>query len=155
MSAVVTIEVFVEGCEPKKAHPSDACWDLFAAEECIIPPGGRAAICNGFRMAIPLGYEAQIRPRSGNALKKGITVLNTPGTIDANYRGNIGTILFNSSMQTITIQKGDKIAQMAICKLPEVELEFGKVDTNTDRGTSGFGSTGVVSGAVEDSNSGV
>lgn len=144
VKVIIQMEHGYADCTPTKAHESDACWDLYSADEIVLAPGERFAISNGFRMAIPIGYEAQIRPRSGNAIKKGLTVLNTPGTVDANYRGIIGTILYNASSTPIKINRGDRVAQMAICKLPHVVLELGSVDCNTDRGEKGFGSTGVV-----------
>lgn len=139
----------VEQFRPRKAHPGDAAFDLFNAEECfaiLLNPRARAVFSAGFKMELPPGYEAQIRPCSGNASKKGLTVLNSPGTIDANYRGIVGMILYNSDKTSpITIHRGDKIAQMVIQKLPEVELEFvEKVDEESDRGADGFGSTGTV-----------
>ena len=96
-------------------------------------------------MELEEGWEAQIRPRSGNALKKGLTVLNTPGTIDSLYRGIVGVILYNAGESPISISKGDKIAQMVIQRVPDVELEFvDSIERETERGVDGFGSTGLV-----------
>jgi len=118
--------------------------DLRAAIEAdiIIEPGTHALIKTGFAMALPNNYEAQIRPRSGLALKHGITVLNAPGTIDADYRGEIGIILINHGNAPFRIQRGDRIAQMIIA--PFVQAHFKTVDalSETDRGTGGFGSSG-------------
>lgn len=107
-----------------------------------IPPGGRALIPSGLKMAIPSGYEIQVRPRSGLALKHGVTVLNTPGTIDADYRGEIGVILINLSQETFTVTNGMRIAQLIAS--PVIQAEFSLVETlpTSSRGSGGFGSTG-------------
>jgi len=118
--------------------------DLRAATDAdiVIEPGARALIKTGFAMALPDNYEAQIRPRSGLALKHGITVLNAPGTIDADYRGEIGVILINHGSEPFTVQRGDRIAQMIIA--PFVQADFQAVDSlsETERGAGGFGSSG-------------
>ncbi|MDX8405880.1 MAG: dUTP diphosphatase [Mariprofundus sp.] len=118
--------------------------DLRAAidADIIIAPGQRQLIKTGFAMALPDNYEAQIRPRSGLALKQGITIVNSPGTIDADYRGEIGVILINHGDQPFTVSRGDRIAQMIIA--PFVQAEFQAVDTlsETERGSGGFGSSG-------------
>ena len=107
-----------------------------------LAPGGRALVPTGLRLAIPLGFEVQIRPRSGLALKHGITVLNTPGTIDSDYRGPLGVIVFNTGQQAFEIAHGDRIAQMILA--PVVQAAFALVATldETARGVGGFGSTG-------------
>lgn len=107
----------------------------------IIAPGGRALIPTGLKMALPKGYEAQVRPRSGLALKYGITVLNTPGTIDADYRDSVGVILINHGSKPFVIRQGDRIAQMVIAKMEQIT--WNPVDSldETERG-GGFGSTG-------------
>jgi len=110
-----------------------------------ILPGARALVPTGFKMAIPEGYEAQIRPRSGLALKKGITLPNTPGTIDADYRGEVGIILMNLGGEPFVIARGDRIAQMVIAPVTQASwVELAELD-ETDRGEGGFGSTGVAS----------
>jgi len=118
--------------------------DLRAAldADISIAPGAHALIKTGFAMALPDNYEAQIRPRSGLALKHGITVLNSPGTIDADYRGEIGVILINHGSEAFTVQRGDRIAQMIIA--PFVQADFQAVESlsETERGTGGFGSSG-------------
>jgi len=118
--------------------------DLRAAisEDLIIEPGKKVLIPTGFAMSLPDNFEAQVRPRSGLALKYGITVLNTPGTIDADYRGEIGVILINHSDTPFHIHRGDRIAQMIIA--PFVQAEWQEVGslTETDRGAGGFGSSG-------------
>lgn len=129
---------------PRKAHPSDAGFDLRAAIDTpvVIYPGECKVVPVGFACALPEGYEMQIRPRSGLALKNYISVLNTPGTIDCNYRGQVGVILYNFGKYDYTVQPYDKIAQGVICKLPTVTIvQVSELDS-TDRGEGGFGSTG-------------
>lgn len=108
----------------------------------ILTPGERALVPTGFCMALPAGYEAQIRPRSGLAYKHGITCLNTPGTIDADYRGEVKVLLINHGQEPFTIHRGERIAQMVVS--PITQPEFIEVDvlSETDRGAGGFGSTG-------------
>ena len=108
-----------------------------------LAPLARTLVPTGLYMALPAGYEAQVRPRSGLALKKGITVLNTPGTIDADYRGEIGIILVNLSAEDVTIEPGERIAQMVIARHEQPELiEVTELGT-TERGAGGFGHSGV------------
>ncbi len=125
-----------------KAHPSDAGYDLAATHSDRIFPGERALISTGVMLALPNGYEAQIRSRSGNALKKGLMVLNSPGTIDSGYRGEIGVILLNTGSETVDIDIGDRVAQMIIQKLPDVELVVATIEDETERGATGFGDSG-------------
>lgn len=128
---------------PAYAHPSDAGMDVRSVENIVIPARGRALVHTGLVMLLPPEYEAQVRPRSGLALKNGVTVLNTPGTIDSGYRGEVGVILFNSSDEPFSVAKGDKIAQIVIAPVTQPEIaETDEVDL-TDRGAGGFGSTGV------------
>ena len=108
-----------------------------------IKPGGRCLIPTGLFIALPKGYEAQIRPRSGLALKQGLTVLNSPGTIDADYRGEIGIVLVNTSNQPVRIKDGERIAQMVIAKHETIEWEIVEELPSTERGEGGFGHTGV------------
>jgi len=134
-----------EGIElPFYATTHAAGADLRAAidADINIEPGAHALIKTGFAMALPDNFEAQIRPRSGLALKHGITVLNSPGTIDADYRGEVGIILINHGKEKFTVQRGDRIAQMVIA--PFVQADFIAVDSlnETDRGAGGFGSSG-------------
>jgi len=119
--------------------------DLRAVLEGPITIGSldRVLIKTGLFMALSQGYEAQVRPRSGLAYKKGVTVLNAPGTIDADYRGEIGVILVNLSKEDFTIEHGDRIAQMVISKYERAEWSEVKELSETERGTGGFGSTGV------------
>ena len=109
----------------------------------IINPGGRALIPTGLHIALPVGSEAQIRPRSGLSLKNGITVLNTPGTIDSDYRGDVGVILINHGLEPFCVMQGDRIAQMVINKIEQVDFIQVTELNETNRGTGGFGSTGA------------
>jgi dUTP pyrophosphatase len=119
--------------------------DLCAAvrEELTLLPGARALVPTGFAIALPPGFEAQIRPRSGLALRSGITCLNAPGTIDADYRGPVNVILANLGNEPVVIRRGDRIAQMIVA--PVVQADFQEVDALVEsaRGEGGFGSTGV------------
>jgi dUTP pyrophosphatase len=130
---------------PHYATAESAGLDLVAAVagEFRLAPGERALIPTGFAMALPPGYEAQVRPRSGLALKHGVTTLNTPGTIDADYRGEVGVILINHGQEPFTIKRGDRIAQMVVA--PVTRLQWSEQVTlgTTARGTGGFGSTGL------------
>ena len=105
-------------------------------------PLERRLIPTGLYMALPAGFEAQVRPRSGFALKQGVTVLNTPGTIDADYRGEIGVILINLSSESVTVQDGDRIAQLVIARHEQAEWETVEVLDETERGEGGFGHSG-------------
>lgn len=109
----------------------------------VIEPMERALIPTGLFMELPIGYEAQVRPRSGLALKKGITCLNSPGTIDADYRGEVGVILANLSKETFVVENGERIAQMVIAKHERAEWMEVEILSETERGAGGFGSTGV------------
>ena len=109
----------------------------------IINPGEKALVSTGFSVAIPKGYEIQIRPRSGLAAKKNITVLNTPGTIDADYRGEIKVILINLGKEKFVVKNGERIAQMVVCPVVQANLEEVKELSGTKRGSDGFGSTGA------------
>lgn len=135
-----------DGCSelfPTKAHESDAGWDLRAKENYYIRAKQRILIKTGVFIELPLGYEAQVRSRSGLALKHGLTVLNSPGTIDCAYRGEIGVIILNTSPDNFRVVQGDRIAQMIIQKLPEINLIQADTLDETNRGDGGFGSSGV------------
>lgn len=129
---------------PTYATKGSAGMDLRAnlQEDVVIAPGERKLISTGLKISLPVGYEAQIRPRSGLALKKGVTVLNSPGTVDSDYIGDIGVILINHGEESLTISNGDRIAQMAIAKHETVEFEQVESLDETERGAGGFGSTG-------------
>jgi len=130
---------------PSYESPQAAGMDLRAAlsEPVTLAPGERTLVPTGFRMALPEGYEAQIRPRSGLAWRHGITMLNAPGTIDADYRGEVKVLVINHGAEPFVIRHGDRIAQMVIA--PFSRLEIGEASTldATERGDGGFGSTGV------------
>ena len=130
---------------PAYATPGAAGLDLFAAvdQELVLEPGRRAAIPTGIAIALPDGFEAQVRPRSGLALRHGITVLNAPGTIDSDYRGEVAAILINLGPESFAVARGMKIAQLVIAAHARVEWnETANLD-NTPRGAGGFGSTGL------------
>ena len=128
---------------PAYAHPGDAGMDLRSVDDLEIAPGARALVHTGLVMVLPPGWEAQVRPRSGLALKHGVTVLNTPGTIDAGYRGEVGVILANFGDAPFAVKKGDRIAQVVVAPVTTAAIEETDVVDDTDRGGSGFGSTGV------------
>lgn len=130
---------------PTYATAAAAGLDLCAAidQDLTLCPGERHLIPTGLVIALPSGYEAQIRPRSGLALKHGVTVLNAPGTIDADYRGEIGVLLINFGTVDFSIRRGERIAQMIIAPVITAELKAASILPETDRGADGFGSTGV------------
>ena len=118
--------------------------DLYAAVDNLtsIPPGGWKLVPTGIAIALPDGYEAQVRPRSGLALKQGVSILNTPGTVDADYRGEVGVILMNHSDRDLIIKRGDRIAQMIVNKIEKIQFEEVAELSETERGAGGFGHTG-------------
>ncbi|MGK4224552.1 dUTP diphosphatase [Parabacteroides distasonis] len=130
---------------PKYATAGSAGMDIRANIEqpIVLKPLERCLVPTGLHIALPEGYEAQIRPRSGLALKKGLTVLNSPGTIDADFRGEIGVILINLSSEDSTINDGERIAQMVIARYEQAEWEPVETLDDTERGTGGFGHSGV------------
>lgn len=133
------------GCEdllPAKAHADDAAFDLRSRCDMIVPVNKSTLVPTGVFIELPVNYEAQVRPRSGLALKHNITLTNSPGTVDAGYRGEVGVIMFNHGPEEFAIKRGDRIAQMVIAELPVVELETVETLSATDRGEGGFGSTG-------------
>ena len=144
---MLKIEVVNKGHQPlpQYATPQSAGMDLRANLEApvTLKPLERRLIPTGLHIALPVGYEAQVRPRSGLALKKGITVLNTPGTIDADYRGEIGVILINLSQEDFVIEDGERVAQMVIARHEQGEFIPVEVLNETERGEGGFGHTGV------------
>jgi dUTP pyrophosphatase len=129
---------------PHYATDGAAGMDVLSAEDLVLQPGMRHAIATGLSVAIPPGYEIQVRPRSGLALKHGIGVPNTPGTIDSDYRGEVKVILINHGAEPFAIRRGDRIAQLVLC--PVVRMSWLKVEEldETQRGEGGFGSTGGV-----------
>ncbi|WP_304319114.1 dUTP diphosphatase [Phocaeicola plebeius] len=131
---------------PQYATPQSAGVDLRANlnEPIVLKPLQRCLVPTGLFLALPQGYEAQVRPRSGLAIKKGITVLNSPGTIDADYRGEVNVILVNLSAEEFVIEDGERIAQMVIARHEQAEWEEVEVLDETERGAGGFGHTGTV-----------
>ena len=127
---------------PAYATPGAAGMDVVAAEEVTLAPGERHAVATGFSVAIPDGYEIQVRPRSGLALKHGITVPNTPGTIDSDYRGELKVILLNHGAEPFPIHRGDRIAQLVLAPGTRAAWEEVAELDETHRGAGGFGSTG-------------
>jgi dUTP pyrophosphatase len=131
---------------PEYAYPTDSGFDLYSTEEVKLSPFGRALVPTGLKLSFDIGYEIQVRPKSGLALKQGITVLNTPGTVDSGYNGEIMVIVFNTNQTEFTIPKGMKIAQAVLCPVINgkyVNLQLVDKIENKDRGANGFGSTGI------------
>lgn len=140
-----TIEVLINAeTIPTYSHPGDAGADLSSAENLVLHPGERATVATGVSIALPAGFVVFVVPRSGLAAKHGITVVNSPGTVDAGYRGELKVTLLNTDLrEPFTINKGDRIAQMIV--MPVVQARFIPVDklSESERGESGFGSTGI------------
>jgi dUTP diphosphatase len=147
----VAIRTLPEGAGlplPTYMTPDAAGCDLFAAVsgDVALEPGDRALIPAGFSLALPTGYEAQVRPRSGLAIKYGVTCLNAPGTIDADYRGPVAVILVNHGKDRFVIRRGDRIAQMVIAPVSRARFEPADALSGTERDSGGFGSTGTSGG---------
>ncbi len=141
---VVKVKRLISGSFlPARAKEGDAAFDLYSITDHMMMPGETYGVPTGIALEIPAGYEGQVRPRSGLALKHGITILNSPGTIDSGYRGEVKIIVHNMSDEPFNITKGMRIAQIAIRPVPDVQ--FIEVDTleGSDRGDGGFGSTGI------------
>jgi len=138
----------LEGAEdiplPRRATEHAAGFDLRARIDDVIElaPGERSLVPTGFAVALPEGYEAQVRPRSGLAIKHGLTLLNSPGTVDADYRGEICVVLVNLGREPVSIRRGDRIAQLVVQRLPQVVLTESDSLPETSRGAGGFGHTG-------------
>ena len=131
---------------PEYAYPTDSGFDLYSTEEVKLTPFGWALVPTGLKLSFDIGYEIQVRPKSGLSLKQGITVLNTPGTVDSGYNGEIMVIVFNTNQTEFTIPKGMKIAQAVLCPVVNgkyVNLQLVDKIENKDRGANGFGSTGI------------
>jgi dUTP pyrophosphatase len=131
---------------PKYAYGTDSGFDLHSTEDLSIGPFGRILVPTGLKVSFPEGYEIQVRPKSGLAIKQGLTVLNTPGTVDQGYTGEIQVIVFNTNNYTVMIPKGMKVAQAVLCPVINGKyVKFEQVDTldEKDRGDNGFGSTGI------------
>ena len=129
---------------PRRGTPHAAGFDLRARvdDAIVLEPGQRKLVPTGISVALPAGFEAQIRPRSGLALKQGLTALNSPGTIDSDYRGEIGVLLVNLGGEPVTVRRGDRIAQMVVQRLPDVTLIEVEALPESERGPGGFGHTG-------------
>lgn len=144
---MVEIKVINKGSQPLPAYatPQSAGMDLRANIDApvVLQPMERRLIPTGLFIALPEGYEAQVRPRSGLALKRGITVLNSPGTIDADYRGEVGVLLINLSQEAVTIDAGERIAQMVIARHEQAEFLLVEALDETERGAGGYGHTGT------------
>jgi dUTP pyrophosphatase len=131
---------------PSYAYPSDSGFDLYSTIDYTLPPFGRALIPTGIKLSIPGEYEIQVRPKSGLAINQGITVLNTPGTVDSGYNGEIKVIVFNTNNHEVIVTKGMKIAQAVLCPVVNGEyVNLNPIDKieDKDRGDNGFGSTGI------------
>ena len=144
---MIKIKVVNKGHQPLPQYATQlsAGMDLRANIDAPITlkPLERKLIPTGLHIALPAGYEAQVRPRSGLALKKGITVLNTPGTVDADYRGDVGVVLINLSQEDFVVEDGERIAQMVIARHEQADFELVEVLDETERGEGGYGHTGV------------
>ena len=127
---------------PRRAHPGDAGADLFSVEEVVIPAGDRRDVGTGIALAIPSGYAGFVQPRSGLAFKHGIMVVNSPGLIDAGYRGEVRVALYNSGREPFTVAVGERIAQLVVQKVEEAEFLATDELPDTSRGQGGFGSSG-------------
>ena len=143
----IQIELLTEDAVfPEYAYPTDSGFDLYSTKEITLEPFGRALIPTGLKLSFDIGYEIQVRPKSGLALKQGLTVLNTPGTVDSGYNGEIMVIVFNTNPKSFTVEKGMKIAQAVLCPVINgkyVNLQLVDKIENKDRGANGFGSTGI------------
>jgi dUTP pyrophosphatase len=128
---------------PRYQKQGDAGMDLYSATTDALSPGERKIIPTGLKIAMPEGYEAQVRPRSGLAIKHGISMVNAPGTIDSGYRGELGVILINHGQETFPISKGDRIAQIVFKQVERAEFEEVEELDSTDRGSGGYGHTGL------------
>jgi dUTP pyrophosphatase len=143
----IQIELLTEDAVfPEYAYPTDSGFDLYSTKQITLEPFGRALIPTGLKLSFDIGYEIQVRPKSGLALKQGLTVLNTPGTVDSGYNGEIMVIVFNTNPKSFTVEKGMKIAQAVLCPVINgkyVNLQLVDKIENKDRGDNGFGSTGI------------
>ena len=145
MTKIQIKKLSTEVLTPKYETSGSSGMDIAAyiRQDIIINPGEKALIPTGFSLSVPQGYEVQIRPRSGLAAKKGVTVLNTPGTLDSDYRGEIKVILINLSKDVFYVKSGERIAQIVVCPVKQVVVEEVNELSETNRGVGGFGSTGT------------
>ncbi len=143
-TVTVRVKLISENAKlPQAANAGDVAFDLHSVINVTLEPGERQAIPTGLIMEIPKGYEGQVRPRSGLALRNGLSVVNSPGTIDSGYRGEVKVIVINHGREPFTITKGMRVCQIAIRQVPEVKFEVVEELSDSERGESGFGSTGV------------
>jgi dUTP pyrophosphatase len=149
MSAPIQLDILVTKLDndaviPTYAKPGDAGADLYAISELVLAPGERALVKTGIAIALPNGYVGLVHPRSGLGLKNGISVVNTPGTIDAGYRGEIGVVLINHDLhESFQVKKGDRIAQLVIQKVENAQFKVVNQLPESERAAGGYGSTGV------------
>ena len=149
MSAPIALEILVTKLDndaviPTYAKPGDAGADLYSISELVLSPGERALVKTGIAIALPNGYVGLVHPRSGLGLKNGISVVNTPGTIDAGYRGEIGVVLINHDLhESFQVKKGDRIAQLVIQKVENAQFKMVNQLPESERAAGGYGSTGV------------
>lgn len=142
MTDVKVQKINPEAVIPEYIHEGDSGMDVYSVNNMELKSGERKLIGTGLRFEIPIGYEIQVRPRSGLAIKKGVTVLNTPGTVDSSYRGELGVILINHSNETYSVKKGERVAQIVLSKVEKMLLEEIEELSSTERGSGGFGHTG-------------
>lgn len=147
---VISIQWLIESAEQDFSLPSYETADSSGMDVCaaidsdvLLLPGSRVLLPTGFAVAIPIGYEIQVRPRSGLAVKHGITIINAPGTIDADYRGEVKIALINLGLKSYTIRRGDRIAQLVVAPVMKAQMKVVEELAPTDRGSGGFGHTGV------------
>ena len=149
MSAPIALEILVTKLDndaviPTYAKPGDAGADLYSISDLVLSPGERALVKTGIAIALPNGYVGLVHPRSGLGLKNGISVVNTPGTIDAGYRGEIGVVLINHDLhESFQVKKGDRIAQLVIQKVENAQFKMVNQLPESERAAGGYGSTGV------------
>ena len=149
MSAPIALEILVTKLDndaviPTYAKPGDAGADLYSISDLVLAPGERALVRTGLAIALPNGYVGLVHPRSGLGLKNGISVVNTPGTIDAGYRGEIGVVLINHDLhESFQVKKGDRIAQLVIQKVENADFKLVNQLPESERATGGYGSTGA------------
>ena len=149
MSAPIQLDILVTKLDnnaviPTYAKPGDAGADLYSISDLVLSPGERALVKTGIAIALPNGYVGLVHPRSGLGLKNGISVVNTPGTIDAGYRGEIGVVLINHDLhESFQVKKGDRIAQLVIQKVENAQFKLVDQLPESDRSTGGYGSTGA------------
>lgn len=144
-TAMIKMEALRDGVKtPTKATPGSSGFDVYNPEDFTLQPGERRFVELGFRLLLPEGWEAQMRPRSGLAKNCGVTLLNSPGTIDSDYRGEVASVLINLSPEPVLFFAGDRIGQLVFCPVHKATIvEVDLIDTATDRGVGGFGSTGA------------